>query len=115
MLISIDYDGTIVEEKNYPQHGTPLPGAVRTIEQLDMLGHKLILNTLREGILLSIALEYLDFLKILDCFYLINKNCPIQIQKYNRDPRKIAADLIIDDKILGWAGWQPVRDFFKLD
>ena len=47
MLISVDYDGTIVRHA-YPEVGEPIEGAIQTLKDLMAAGHFLILNTCRE-------------------------------------------------------------------
>jgi 8-oxo-dGTP pyrophosphatase MutT (NUDIX family) len=49
MVIAIDFDGTICEEKEYPDFGDFLPGAVEALKELARQGHNLILWTCRPG------------------------------------------------------------------
>lgn len=114
MIIAIDFDGTIAKT-TYPEIVDPLPGAFQTIEQLFYCGHKLILWTLREDDYLTMAKGWLKEKNVLKFFYLINNNCSLQVEKWKSDPRKIAADVYIDDRAIGWTGWKAVRDFFCLD
>ena len=55
MIIAVDFDGTIVEHK-YPAIGRELPFAIETLRKLQSERHKLILWTVREGVLLEEAL-----------------------------------------------------------
>lgn len=48
MLIAIDFDGTVVENK-FPEIGNPMPGALSTLRALIRAGHHLILWTCREN------------------------------------------------------------------
>lgn len=117
MIIAIDFDGTIAEEKNFPDCGDPVPGAIETIKHL--YGHggiTLILNTLREGKNLALAIQWLIDYNIAGCFSLINQNSKIEIYRYGNDPRKIAADLYIDDRAFGWNGeesWNKLKRIFS--
>ena len=47
MLISVDFDGTIVRHW-FPEIGEPLEGAIETLKDLAAAGHRLILCTCRE-------------------------------------------------------------------
>ena len=57
MIIAVDFDGTIVEHK-YPAIGRELPFAIETLRKLQSERHKLILWTVREGVLLEEALSF---------------------------------------------------------
>jgi len=48
MIISIDFDGTIVRER-WPDIGAPLPGALAAIRKLHAAGHTIIINSCRAG------------------------------------------------------------------
>lgn len=48
MIISIDFDGTIVRER-WPDIGSPLPGALAAIRKLHAAGHTIIINSCRAG------------------------------------------------------------------
>ena len=52
MIIAVDFDGTIVEHK-YPAIGREFPFAIETLRKLQSDRHKLILWTVREGVLLE--------------------------------------------------------------
>lgn len=47
MVIAIDFDGTLVEN-DFPAVGKPLPGAIDVIKELQELGHRFILLTMRD-------------------------------------------------------------------
>ena len=49
MILAIDFDGTVCEEKEYPDFGDFLPGAVETLKKLASQGHTLLLWTCRTG------------------------------------------------------------------
>lgn len=96
MTIAVDFDGTIVEHE-YPEIGKPIPFAVETLKQLHKDGHTLILWTVREGRLLQEAIEYCEKKGV--TLYAANKNHPEE--DASKAPRKLAADLFIDDRNLG--------------
>ncbi len=98
MIIAVDFDGTIVTHA-YPKIGRPIPFAIDTLKKLQNEDHhQLILWTVREGELLQEAVEYCKS-KGLE-FYAVNSNYPEEKAEHNA-PRKITADLWIDDRNLG--------------
>ena len=96
MLISIDFDGTIVREA-WPDIGSPLPGALAAIRKLHAAGHTIIINSCRAGApeqaMKHWLAEHLD-----GCIDYINENDPERCARFGGDTRKISADLYIDDK-----------------
>ena len=104
MIIAVDFDGTIVES-DYPRIGKPIPFAFDVLLRLQREGrHRLILWTVRDGELLQEAVEY--------CarggleFYAVNQNFPNEPEG---SPRKLNADLFIDDRNLGGMyGWSRI-------
>ncbi|MBR1929583.1 MAG: hypothetical protein IJ834_07640 [Paludibacteraceae bacterium] len=98
MIIAVDFDGTIVTHE-YPRIGKPIPFAIDTLKRLQTEGHhQLVLWTVREGELLEEALDYCRKRGLE--FYSVNSNYPEEKDEHNA-PRKINADLWIDDKNLG--------------
>jgi phosphatidylserine/phosphatidylglycerophosphate/cardiolipin synthase-like enzyme len=106
-LISIDFDGTIVSH-HYPEIGEPLDQAFEVMKDLQAAGHRLILNTCREGEQLQEAIAYCRERGIE--FVSVNGNRP---EDDFREPvgRKVYAHLYIDDRNLGgFPGWEVVRE-----
>lgn len=101
-IIAVDFDGTIVEDR-YPEIGSPMIFAFDTLKKLQQDGHKLILWTFRHGKSLEAAVDFCAQQGI--TFYAVNKNFPEE--EFNeKTPRKIKADLFIDDRnIGGFLGW----------
>lgn len=95
MIIAIDFDGTIVENK-YPEIGSLRPGAVEAIKQLRRDGYVLLLWTCRSGLELGRAVKFCAENGIR--FDGINQNLRSEIVKYGSDSRKIGADIYIDDR-----------------
>ena len=96
MIIAVDFDGTIVEHE-YPKIGKPIPFAIETLKLLQKEKEfRLILWSVREGSLLQEAVDYCESKGLK--FYAANKNFP---EEDTPTPRKINADLFIDDKNLG--------------
>lgn len=97
-IYGIDFDGTIVEEK-FPDVGEPIAETIDFIRKLQKNGHKWILITMREGVFLENALEFLAINDILPDA--VNDNLPERIEKWGNNPRKIYADIYIDDHNAG--------------
>ena len=98
MIIAVDFDGTIVTHE-YPRIGKPIPFAIETLRKLQQEDHhQIILWTVREGELLQEAIDYCKA-KGLE-FYAVNSNYPEELDEH-KAPRKINADLWLDDKNLG--------------
>lgn len=99
MTIAVDFDGTIVEHR-YPAIGREIPFAIETLKRLRDEHHKLILWTVREGKLLDEAVDYCRRQGLE--FYAVNCDYPEESREHNRHyPRKLKADLFIDDRNLG--------------
>ncbi|MDR1543987.1 MAG: hypothetical protein LBS50_06195 [Prevotellaceae bacterium] len=97
MVIAVDFDGTIVEEA-YPAIGKPIPFAIEVLKKLqNEEHHQLILWTVREGKLLDDAVNYCRERGVE--FYAVNKLYPEDDNVLS--PRKIAADIFIDDRSVG--------------
>lgn len=103
--IAVDFDGTIVEHA-YPGIGKEMIFAIDTLKALQQKGHKLILWSFRTGKELEEAVEYCRNRGVE--FYAINRNYPEE--EITPDiPRKIQADIYIDDRNLGgFPGWSKV-------
>ena len=97
MNIAVDFDGTIVEHE-YPKIGKPIPFAFDVLKKLQREeGHTLILWTVREGNLLQEAIDYCEQNGL--TFYAANRNHPDE--RRGDAPRKLTADLFIDDRNIG--------------
>ncbi len=98
MVIAVDFDGTIVENK-YPDIGKERRFAFMTLKALQKDGHQLILWTCRSGLLLE---EAVDFCRKNGVeFDAINKNYPEERVEDILMVRKLQADLFIDDRNIG--------------
>lgn len=96
MIIAVDFDGTIVENR-LPKIGAEIPHAVECIIRLQKEEqHQIILWTVREGDLLEEALDWCKQRGLV--FYAANKNFP---EDKTLGTRKLKADLYIDDLNLG--------------
>lgn len=97
MVIAVDFDGTIVTHK-YPKIGEEIPFAIESLKLIQQEGrHLLILWTVREGDLLDEAVAFCKERGLV--FYAANKNNPEE--DATKSPRKLTADLFIDDRNFG--------------
>lgn len=98
MIFAIDFDGTIVENK-FPEIGKLKPEAEKFIRDLKARGDKWILYTMREGKHLEAALEFLDVFDLRP--NAANDNLPEMKEFYGNNPRKVFANVYIDDHNAG--------------
>lgn len=98
MIIAVDFDGTIVTHE-YPAIGREIPFAIDSLKKLQEDFHlQLILWTVREGKELEEALAFCSSRGLE--FYAVNSNYPEESPEH-KQPRKLMADLFIDDRNLG--------------
>lgn len=97
MIIAVDFDGTIVENK-YPKIGREIIFAIDTLKALNKKGHQLILWTFRSGKQLEEAVTFCEERGVE--FYAVNKSYPEEVYDETMS-RKINADLFIDDRNFG--------------
>lgn len=98
MIIAVDFDGTLVVHE-YPKIGKEIPFAIDTLKKLqEDMQLRLIMWTVREGKELQEAVEFCRARGLE--FYAVNSNYPEESEKHN-EPRKLKADLFIDDRNLG--------------
>ena len=98
MTIAVDFDGTIVTHE-YPKIGRDIPFAIDTLKCLQKdFQVILVMWTVREGRLLDEAVEYCRERGLE--FYAVNANYPEENER-EQQPRKLKADLFIDDRNLG--------------
>jgi len=107
-VVSIDFDGTIIQDGWWPSFGPLVKDADKYIKALRMDGHTIIINTLRKN---SIAEDTMAFLHQVDIpFDYFNENVCYDIEIFG-DSRKIAADYYIDDRNIG--GIPPWKSMYK--
>jgi len=103
LLIAVDFDGTVVEDK-YPGVGKAKPFAIETLKMLQNDGHRLILWTYRHGSKLKDAVRFMEDNGVLP--YAVNRSYPEEESHPSDVSRKIHADLFIDDRNFGgFPGW----------
>ena len=106
MIIAVDFDGVICEKK-WPGIGAPNKKLIEHLIELKSLGHKIILWTCRTddpfldpktGQKRDLLDEAVDFCRAYGLtFDYINEPDPETIELYGGNPRKIYANVYIDD------------------
>jgi len=102
-VISIDFDGCIVEDM-WPEIGPAIPGAVSTINAWYDAGYWIIINSCRKGVPARFMREWLNDNGVKT--HAINENLVWRVCMYGTDPRKIGADIYIDDHNIERSGIQ---------
>ena len=93
-VISIDFDGCIVEDK-WPKIGPAIPGAIETINAWYDAGYWIIINSCRDHKEKADMTVWLQRAGVR--YHAMNENLVWRIAQYGTDPRKIGADIYIDD------------------
>ena len=96
LIIAVDFDGTLVEDK-WPEIGEAILPALALVKQWRDTGHSLILWTCRHGKELADAVGYLHT-NFGITFDKVNENIDETVEKYGCNPRKITADIYFDDR-----------------
>ncbi len=90
MIIAVDYDGTL--ETN----GRMNEALIHSLVNKQRCGATVILWTCRQGTRLQEALQKLNDAGFMPDF--VNRNDPFISQRFGYEPRKVYADIYIDDK-----------------
>lgn len=139
LYMCVDFDGTICTHE-YPEIGTPIPYALETLKELNDLGHKIILLTMRghkpyiqkatneSGEIVEIkrdtlqeAVDYITSNGVV--LYAVNEN---PTQKYWTSSQKVYGNIFVDDAAYGapliypengrpYLNWLKLRKMFGLD
>lgn len=108
--IGVDFDGTIVKHA-FPSIGEIVPYAKEVLLELKKMGHHLHLNTMRSGVYLD---EAVNFLKANDMFVFDGINVNPTQHTWATSP-KVYANVYIDDAALGCPlkhdEWHPYVDW----
>ena len=112
MIIAIDFDGTICQNK-YPEIGEPMPHAIESIRELHQAGHYLTLWTCRQGEHLNEALQWCKQNGL--SFHEVNEHEPRNLRAFGGvGGNKVYADIYIDDRNLGgFPGWAKAMELIK--
>lgn len=92
---AVDFDGTLCENR-WPNIGLPNSELIALLRVAQRRGTKLILWTCREGEALDEAVAWCREQGLV--FDSVNENLPSRVAYYRNNPRKIGADLYIDDR-----------------
>lgn len=103
MIIAVDFDGVIVEDK-FPEVGNPDMTMISLLLDVYAVGHSVILWTCRVNDKLEAAIKTCSDVGL--HLTAINNGDPDNLAKYGTDPRKIYADVYIDDKALGYSKYK---------
>ncbi len=112
MLIAVDFDGTIVEDR-YPKIGDPKIFAFETLREIHKNRHNIILWTTRTGQELEEAVEYCSKNGVE--FYGLNTSYPEEKYDPEKDSRKIICDVFVSHRNIGgmksWGEiWQDLQE-----
>lgn len=99
MIIAVDFDGVIVSD-NFPSIGKPDYEILSLLHDLVQQGHEVILWTCRVEDRLREAVEWCKERRMR--FTRVNGNSPSNLAEYKTDPRKVYADVYIDDRCVGY-------------
>lgn len=114
MIISVDFDGTIVEHC-YPLIGEEQPFATEVLRRLMAHGHILVLWTVREGDLLKEATEWCEQRGVE--FAAVNGQWTGHFEQLGVElgtTQKPNADVYIDDKAVGGLpSWPQIYDIIQ--
>lgn len=97
MIYAVDFDGTIVTDA-YPEIGEPNQELIEWLLDCKRRGDKLILWTCRTGRTLDEAVKWCERQGLI--FDAVNANTPEMVEYFGTDPRKIFADVFIDDRAI---------------
>lgn len=92
MIISVDFDDTL------KINGKPNIGLIEHLKANQRAGNIIILNTCRQGKRLANAVSFCRQYGLV--FHAVNENVPVAVKMLGYNPRKIYADLYIDDKAI---------------
>lgn len=107
-IYGVDFDGTLCEEI-WPDIGAPNLELIEFLKERRAFGDQVILITMREGEKLDAALKWCKSYGLI--FDAVNDNLPIMKGFFGNNPRKVFADIYIDDhNITGhWANSLPYK------
>lgn len=94
MIIAVDFDGILCEDK-FPEIGEPNYEMIHLVRQLMDQGHEVILWTSRVEDRLQEAVDWCEDRGL--HFTVVNEGAPSNLGKYPTNPRKIYANIYIDD------------------
>lgn len=100
VIIAVDFDGVLVEDK-FPEIGKPNWEILIPLWRLKYSEHEFILWTSRVDDRLAEAIEWCNTHDLK--FVAVNAGSDNNLKQYGTDPRKIYADVYIDDRAVGFS------------
>lgn len=100
MIIAVDFDGVIVSDA-FPEIGSPDYTILSLLNKVKNQGHEVILWTCRVEERLWEAVAWCKERRLK--FTVVNGNSPENLALYRTDPRKVYADVYIDDRAIGYS------------
>lgn len=94
MIYSVDFDGTLCSNR-FPEIGEPNLNLIQFLINQRRMGNIVILNTMREGKILDDAVNWCRKHDLE--FDAVNDNAEVMKTIYKNNPRKIFANVYIDD------------------
>ena len=105
MIVAVDFDGVLCKNE-FPEIGTPNYAVISAVREMIDMGHEVILWTARVEKELEDAVAWCEDRGL--HFTAINDNAPSNKAEfatmYHTAPRKIYADIYLDDHNLGFDG-----------
>lgn len=98
MIIAVDFDGVLCENQ-FPRIGPPNYRMISMTRELIDNGNEVVLWTSRVDNRLDEAVKWCEDLGLHFCA--VNGSAPSNVEKYGTNPRKIFADVYIDDHSIG--------------
>lgn len=92
MIYAVDFDGTLMI------NGSANVPLITFLKKQQVCGNAIILNTCRAGKRLNEAVAFCQKNGLI--FQAVNENLPVIVQRLGYNPRKIFADVYIDDKAM---------------
>lgn len=108
IIVAVDFDGILCKDK-FPEIGEPNYGMVAFVRRLQDNGIDTILWTSRVDDRLEEAVAWCEDRGL--HFTSINDNTPSNKEQYGTNPRKVYADIYIDDRS-PWMMYKPQPDDF---
>lgn len=107
MIISVDFDGTICEHK-YPSIGRPNLSLIQKLLEAKEKGHKIILNTCRDGKELNEAVYWClhNFGLLFDS---INEDLEEIKESFINKSNKVYADIYLDDRNISFKDFEELK------
>lgn len=109
IIVAVDFDGILCQDK-FPEIGKPNYGVVSFVRRLQDSGIETILWTSRVDDRLAEAIAWCEDRGL--HFTSINDNTPSNKEQYGTNPRKIYADIYMDDRS-PWVMYEPHPDDLK--